>query len=202
MQNLRWVSPSELAASTDKSLDRILGASTYEKAFSKRSQFETSEDSLYAGLGALPDFSDRLVLYAFDRQMAFDHQQTPYYYDCLSMIAERRNSESLNIAVATMASQGFITRKDVEKAYNYFTIDPQQAPHMEDGHILGLFRSRLENTSAYQEADIRQQLHIIGRARGSNMLTDAASNSKCIYSCYLLSLVERVEFSGLFKLLR
>lgn len=188
MQNLRWVSSSELAVSADESLDRVLGASTYDKAFSKRSQFETSDDPLYAGLGALPDFSDALVLYAFDRQMAFDQQQSPYYYDCLSLIAEKRNSESINIEIATMASQGFISRKDVEKAYNYFTIDPQQAPHMEDRHILGLFQSRLESAPAYQEAEIRRQLHIIGRARGSNMLTDAASNSKCICFCSLFLL--------------
>jgi ubiquitin carboxyl-terminal hydrolase 25/28 len=195
IQNLRWFASSDLAARADKSLDRVLGASTYEKAFSKRSQFETNDDPLYAGLGALPDFSDGLVLYAFGRQTTFDQQQSPYYYDCLSTIAKKRNSEPLNIAIATMASQGFITRKDVEKAYNYFAIDPQNAPHMEDGHILGLFQSRLESVPASQEADLRQQLHIIGRARGSNMLVDAASNSKYIYfrSRCILSLVERVE---------
>jgi len=186
MQNLRWVTTSELTVSADKSLDLVLGASTYDKAFSKRSQLESSDDPLYAGLGTLPDFSDDLVLYAFGRQTAFDPHQTPFYYDRLSSIAEKRNSESLNIAIATLASQGFISRKDVENAYKYFTIDPQQAPQMEDGHILGLFQSRLESAPAYQESDLRQQLYIIGRARGSNMLTDAASNSKCIYSRSLL----------------
>ena len=202
-QILRWISSGDLAVSADGSLDRVLGASTYDKAYSKRSQLESIDDPLYAGLGALSDFSDQLVLHAFNWQTAFDQQQSPYYYDCLSAIAERRNSEALSVEIATMASQGFITRKDVEDAYRYFTIDPQRAPNMEDGHILGLFQSRLESAPAHQENDIRQQLRIIGQARGSNMLTDAASNSKCICfrTPYPLPLVERVPLSCLFIVL-
>ena len=101
-----------------------------------------------------------------------------FYFDSLLAATSKRNSESLQVTVATMASQGLVSSRDVEEAYNYFAIGTRAAPLLVDEHILGIFQSRLADSGPGQEAELRKRLRIIGQARGSATLLDAADTCK------------------------
>jgi ubiquitin carboxyl-terminal hydrolase 25/28 len=123
--------------------DVQLFLSTFEYDKSKTTRraptLTLDEQSWYAGLGCLGDFSDDLLAFGFDRQAATDTENIPYYYDCLSAIAKKRNSESLEMKMALLASEGFFGRRDVTNAYKYFTLDPRQDNELTDEFIHGVF---------------------------------------------------------------
>jgi ubiquitin carboxyl-terminal hydrolase 25/28 len=131
----------------------------------------------YASLGAVGDFSDALILFAFARQTAVDVDNKSYYYECLADLAVGRKSEELEMQVAVLGSQGFTTRREVDTAYRYFGIDPSHAIHLNDEHIIGTFKSRLSDVSAAMVEDTRRQLRIIGEARDSAVIRAEAAGA-------------------------
>lgn len=173
-------------------IDLMLGRVGYERAVSTRG-YDEDDDLAYAALGCLPDFSDDLVCFAFDQQISCDRKHAPYYLDCLTAIANDRDSDSLQVHVAEMKSQGAYGRSEIPQAYRYFNIDPEDAAQMSDEHILGIFQSRLESEPRHREQELREQLRIIGESRGSAVLQDSASNSE-----YLLNLSHTPLFALLF----
>jgi ubiquitin carboxyl-terminal hydrolase 25/28 len=66
--------------------------------------------SCYASLGALGDFSDRLVAFSYERQAACDPVEGPYYFDCLQELATGRGSDMLITKSATLASENVLGR--------------------------------------------------------------------------------------------
>ena len=74
-----------------------------------------------------------------------------------------------------LASQGHISRKDVDEAYRYFSIDPRAGHLLNDDHIIGMFQSRLPDISPAQEGEMRQVLCTLGQARNSAAIQQAAS---------------------------
>lgn len=64
--------------------------------------------SCYASLGALGDFSDRLIAFSYDRQATCDPVEGPYYFDCLSELATGRRSDMLITKSATLASENVL----------------------------------------------------------------------------------------------
>jgi ubiquitin carboxyl-terminal hydrolase 25/28 len=169
--------------SFDADIQLLLSTSEYDKTrTTRRTPILSQEEELwYAGLGSLGDFSDELLAFAFDRQAATDAVGGPYYYDCISKIAKKRNSEVLEIKVATLASEGYFGQEDVTKAYRYFAMDPRQAHLYSDDNIRGMFESRLVSVQPWQEPEMRETLRIIGCSRGSKELQDAAANGECAY---------------------
>ena len=71
----------------------------------------------FSSLGALTDFSDELVEFAFERQIMCDVSLRMYYYKCLQVIAESRDTERLQMKVAMLASQDLVSRRDLAAAY-------------------------------------------------------------------------------------
>lgn len=138
------------------------------------------EQSWYAGLGCLGDMSDELVGFAYDRQVATDRDNGPFYYDCLSAIAKKRNSESLDMKLALLASEGCYGRRDVADAYKYFVLDPSKS----DSEIRGTFESRMGSIAASAQSEAREKLRLIGIARNSQALQDAASDGMSIFSLF------------------
>lgn len=59
-----------------------------------------TDASYYASLGALADFDDSLILFAFSRQVAVDMENKAYYFECLQDLAAGRESETLGVQVA------------------------------------------------------------------------------------------------------
>ena len=52
----------------------------------------------YAGLGAVGNFHDSLIQFAYERQVSCDPGNSSYYLECLDGIAEGRKSEDLKFA--------------------------------------------------------------------------------------------------------
>ena len=77
-----------------------------------------------------------------------------------------------------LASQGQTNRREVAKAYEYFTIDPVHSAHLTDDIIVGQFRARLQDISPTLEDETRNMLRIIGQARQSSKILQEASNGE------------------------
>jgi hypothetical protein len=135
----------------------------------------------YAGLGAVGDFSDALILFAYARQSAIDIDNRSYYYECLEDLAKGRKSEELDTQVAMLASQGFTSKRDIDQAYKYFGIDPAHAPQINDEHVKGVYKSRLGDEGLSSAPKTRKQLKIIAEARDSALLRSEASDTMETY---------------------
>jgi len=133
--------------------------------------------SYYASLGAVGDFDDALILFAFSRQSALDIENKSYYFECLQDLAAGRKSEVLGMQVAMLASKGVTTKREAERAYQYFGIDPNHAGVIGDDHIIGSFRSRLSDISLIQAEEAKKQLRVLGDVRDSDRIRAEASGS-------------------------
>lgn len=116
-------------------------------------------------------------MFAFARQTAVDMEYRSYYYECLKDLAMGRKSETLEMQVAMLGSQGFTSRREVDDAYRYFGIEPSHAIHLNDEHIIGTFKSRLSDISPSLVEETRRQLRMIGDARNSTTIQAEASNA-------------------------
>ena len=134
-------------------------------------------NSYYASLGALADFDDSLILFAFSRQVAVDIDNKDYYFECLQDLAAGRQSETLGVQVALLASQGLISKRDAQRAYQYFGINPAHASVIGDEHIIGSFKSRLSDISPLQAEEARKQLRVLGDVRDSERIRAEAAGS-------------------------
>ncbi|KXT13990.1 hypothetical protein AC579_8847 [Pseudocercospora musae] len=161
----------------DRDVERVLAAQGYTRCASlRRAQVSNEEFPYYASLGALPDFGDKLVEFCFDRQCSCDPQRRSYYLECLQVIADSRtNSESLQLKVATMASQDLVSRRDLSAAYRY--LDIEQGDHVDDERIVNLFHSRQSDLGKHAQEEARQALYKIGLSRGSQRLINASKQT-------------------------
>lgn len=130
----------------------------------------------YAGLGAVGDFSDALLLFAFTRQVSHDLTNQPYYFECLENIAIGRKSDILGTEVAMLASNGVTSKRNLDNAYRYFGIDSNHAGVIGDDHIIGTFKARLDDISPSQVEEARHQLRILAAARSSERIKAAADD--------------------------
>lgn len=131
----------------------------------------------YLSLGILPDFSDSLVEYAFDRQIHCDPAQRAYYFECLQVITDQRQTENLQVKVATLQSQDVISRRDLTAAYRYFNITPPQAKVITDEQIRDKFQARQSDLGVVAQEEARQHLYKIAIARGSSLLLSTSRQS-------------------------
>ena len=142
-----------------------------------RSASREEDHPYYAGLGALSDFADSLLIFAFHRQADVDPLNTPYYFECLKDLANGRQSEALLTESVTLESLGHVTRDDVTQAYRTLGIDPSHAHALSDGLITSQFSSRLSDISRHQVQEARNALRIVGIARGSELIKRTASGT-------------------------
>lgn len=183
-------------------IELALGCDDYELRQGGRRETRSShreeDHPYYAGLGALADFADRLLIFAYDRQVAMDPVNTPYYFECLKDLAKGRDSEVLFTQSAILESQGLFTRQDVTQAYRTLGIDPSHANALSDDIITNQFKARLSDIGPRQVEEARSALRIIGLVRDSEMIQRAASNSIETYAEALawLNLPDSVELSG------
>lgn len=165
----------------------LLGIVDYDKKIPKVRRPDVSIDYLYAGIGATQDFTPELLDYAFRRQATWDSTNSSYYYDCLTEISKKSPSNDINMYIGILASEGYSSRAEVTDAYKYLGLSTIQT--LTDHDILGQFESRLDSSHKSHEADLRAKLKIIGLARGSSLLCDAAENGKCNPDCLFVSLI-------------
>ncbi|KAF2868909.1 hypothetical protein BDV95DRAFT_106347 [Massariosphaeria phaeospora] len=161
-------------------LEMALGCLAYSKTQGRgapRNASYEEDHPYYAGLGAVGDFSDALLMFAYSRQVAVDMDNTPYYFECLQDLSIGRASAELQTKVALLASNGQTNRREIAKAYRHFGIEPRHANTINEDHIIGSFRSRLSDESHNMVEETRKQLRIIGSARNSQRILDEASDA-------------------------
>ena len=120
---------------------------------------------------------DSLISFAYKRQSAVDKPNAPYYLECFQDIAIGRDSDTLQMDVAMLASQDVPNRRELENAYRSIGLDPAHGSTLSDQFIVDQTRSRLPDISPPQRQDLRRHLRIIGNARGSEMIQREASES-------------------------
>ncbi|KAG9658654.1 cysteine proteinase, partial [Aureobasidium melanogenum] len=154
-----------------------LSAQNYDKV-SGRNLDSTEEDHpCYASLGALGDFSDRLIAFSYERQAACDPIEGPYYFDCLQDLATGRNSEILITKSVKLASQNVLSRKDIVQAYKTLGINPDFQENVDDQEIIGLYKSRWSDSSTAGQSDLKIALKTVGQARNSRYILDTAADT-------------------------
>lgn len=161
-------------------LEKLLACDDYAKMAKRmetRSANHEEDHPYYASLGAVGDFADALVLFAFSRQVETDLASQSYYFECLQDLAVGRNSEMLQTQVSLMASRGVTSKRDLDTAYKSFGIDPAHARVIGDDHIIGSFRARLADISPAQADEARRQLRILGNARDSDRIRAEAADA-------------------------
>ncbi|KAI9651675.1 MAG: ubiquitin-specific protease ubp2 [Trizodia sp. TS-e1964] len=164
-----------------KLIEECLGCLDYERSTRRVTVDLTQpEHPYYASLGALANFSDRLLIFAYERQRHCNPIDAPYYFDCLKDISKNRTSTELQTKVAMMESIGEITQSEVDAAFDYFLIDLSRGV-VSDEQIIGTFNSRLSD-SPRQEADMRRHLAVIGKVRMSDRIRFVAMNTVTTYA--------------------
>ncbi|KAF2278384.1 cysteine proteinase [Westerdykella ornata] len=160
-------------------INRALGCETYQRRASTgtRSASREEDHPYYAGLGALSDFSDSLLLFAFTCQARADPLNGPYYFECIQQIAIGRKSDDLETYVQVLASEGYASRQEVAKAYRILGMDINSHSSESDDNIIGVFRSRLQDISPDAVQEARNALRVIGGARMSEKIRQAASDT-------------------------
>ncbi|KAL7269842.1 ubiquitin-specific protease ubp2 [Rhizina undulata] len=157
----------------DKDIKTLLGCGEYPSASNWHVDLTAPEHPHYAGLGATSDFSDKLIQWAYERQRDCDPIDAPYYFECFSGIAAGRKSEILQMEVAKMRSQGAFTTSDIEESYKALNIESNTT---DEDLIIGVFRSRLADAPR-QEAQMRENLRIIGKAMNSQKILQIAQRA-------------------------
>ncbi|KAL9101728.1 MAG: hypothetical protein Q9163_003050 [Psora crenata] len=162
--------------SASKEIRLALGCAKYKQSPKARTvDLTVDEHPCYAGLGSVADFHDDLIYFAYERQIAADSANIPYYLECLQTIAEGRSSEDLKMRAVIEESKGRISLRDVRLAYQHFGYDVQTAGLVDDT-IIGAFQARLSD-SPKQESQLRRDLKIIGQHRRSQRIENVASQT-------------------------
>jgi ubiquitin carboxyl-terminal hydrolase 25/28 len=131
----------------------------------------------FSSLGALPDFSDSLIEYAYDRQANCDPRLQAYYFECLQVITESRYSEQLQTKVAMLQSQDIVSRRDLSAAYRSLNISVAESKTILDERIIEKYQAQLPDLSAVSQEEARGHLYKIGVARRSDRLIKASRQS-------------------------
>jgi len=132
----------------------------------------------YASLGAIDDFIDDHVVWAYDRQCLVDPANKPYYFDCLKGVAKGRESEDLDTKVAIAVSAGEVGQDEIDAAYRYFGLD--SVFDEGDHHIAGLYKSRIESAPR-QKDEAREQLAVLAKSRDSMILDELVNDKTLTY---------------------
>lgn len=136
-------------------------------------EVQEHEHPHYAGLGAVNDFTDDLVAFAYDRQRDCDPANRPYYLECLQGIANGRHSAELQEKSVIAISMGENTLTEIDNAYKFFDINPDTKEG--DEYIIGVYQSRIE-AAPLQKEEARQCLLIIGQSRKSERILSVAND--------------------------
>ncbi|CAG8954152.1 hypothetical protein HYFRA_00005771 [Hymenoscyphus fraxineus] len=159
-----------------ESIQQSLGFSGYPRV-SRTILIDSSEEHPhYRSLGAIYDFTDDYLSWAYDRQRDCDPLNAPYYLDCVSAIANGRKSSDLQTKVVMAISNGEFGLEAIQQAYRFFNVDPDNKEG--DDYIIGLYKSRIESAPRQKE-EARNSLLAIGKARDSEKIR-AVANDKAM----------------------
>ena len=155
-----------------KDIERSLGCFDYPKR-SRTVDLSTEEHPHYASLGAVDQFTDDILSWAYDRQCECDPANKPYYLDCLADIAKGRQSSDLETKVVMATSAGEYGLNEIEAAFKFFALDPATAEA--DEYIIGVYTARIDSAPR-QKDEARQCLRVIANARQSAKIEAVAND--------------------------
>ena len=135
----------------------------------------------FSSLGALSDFSDTLIEYAYDRQASCDPGLQAYYFECLQVVTEGRYSEQLQTKVAMLQSQDVVSRRDLSAAYRSLNISVAESRTISDERIIEKYQAHQPDLGAVAQEEARAHLYKIGVARNSQTLIRASRQSVDTY---------------------
>lgn len=150
---------------------------------------EALEHPHYASLGAVASLSDELVFFAYERQRDCDPTRKAYYLECLQGIGSGRESMFLQEEFVKSVSMGENTLAEIEDAYKFFVLNPL-VDH-DDDHVIGVYKSRVEN-APLQKEEAKQALLVIGKSKDSMKLQEFAKDKAKTYN-------EALEYFGVFQ---
>ena len=130
-------------------------------------------------MGALPDFSDSLIEWAYDRQAFQDPTNAPFYFRCRKEVAGFRQSETLQYKATMLQSQGVVSDAELDEAWRTIGVDGSHSKFLKDEHILSKYRARVQDCSPDEQKRMRQALSIVAEHQQSALLRDAAAESTC-----------------------
>lgn len=126
-------------------------------------------------MGIDPTASDANVIFAYKKQVETDPARTAWYLSYLGQISTVRQSEEIELEIVLQQSQGRFMLEQVKDAYRYFGFTTEDA---DDEHIIGTYKSRLSDAPRH-DAEMREQLRIIGEHKHSARIKEIAKGSKC-----------------------
>lgn len=129
-------------------------------------------------MGVTPDFSDALVIWAYDQQVKVDPSSSSLYFDALKDITADRKTEALETKTVMLESQGQFSKKDLDAAYKHLDIEPGHAAVLTDEHIISQFSARLMDAGAGEQLRLKESLRLLGEARQSEIIKQNLSNSE------------------------
>lgn len=134
----------------------------------------------------LPDFSDTLVEYAYDRQIHCDPELAAYYLECLQVITEQRGTEQLQLTLALLqSSHETVSRRDLSAAYRRFGVSLAESKTITDDQLLDRFQAQHTDLGPIAQQEARDYLHKIGVSRNSSLLINASQQSVETYEAAL-----------------
>jgi len=155
-----------------KDIERSLGCLDYPTR-NRTVDLSADEHPCYISLGAVYDFTDRLLEWSYERQCECDPLNKPYYLDCLEDLATGRQSADLQLRVVMATSAGEVGQKAIEDSYRFFNLDPDSVEG--DEHIMGLYKSRIESAPRQKDA-ARDCLLTIAKHRKSEKIEALAND--------------------------
>jgi ubiquitin carboxyl-terminal hydrolase 25/28 len=164
--------PIHRAVPALKDIERSLGYFNYPTR-SRTIDLSKEEHPYYFSLGAVDNFTDELLIWAYDRQCECDPSNKPYYLDCLQDLAAGRESSDLQTKVVMATSAGQHGLKAIEEAYKYFSLSPDTKEA--DDHIMGLYKSRIMSAPR-QKDEAKDCLLILAKARNSEAMEALAND--------------------------
>ncbi|KAI9052485.1 hypothetical protein LZ554_003829 [Drepanopeziza brunnea f. sp. 'monogermtubi'] len=160
-----------------KDIERSLGCADYPTK-SREIDLSTEEHPWFRNLGAVDNFTDELIIWAYDRQCECDPRNKPYYLDCLEGIAQGRQSSDLELKFTMAVSVGEFGLAKLEDAYKYFGLTPGTKEG--DDHVMGLYKSRIASAPK-QKNDAMAALLIIAKHRNSDKIEALATDNTMTY---------------------
>lgn len=156
-------------------------------------------------LGALRDFSDRLIGFAYDCQIGADPDNVPYYLDCLQEVATGRKSAELIMKTSKISSDGVvgkkvrqlllcslssninITRQELMEAYRDITAQSElrNAQDLSDDEIVNRYKALVTDSGPERQKTLKQSLKKIGLSRNSQKISKIASDCKLVLGSLL-----------------
>lgn len=158
-------------------IERSLGCSEYPTK-SRTVDLSKEEHPYYHSLGAVDNFTDELLSWAYDRQCQCDPANKPYYFDCLEDLAKGRESSDLQLKVTMALSVGEYGLKTLEEAYKHFGLSPSTKEG--DDHIMGLYKSRIVSAPK-QKDQARDSLLVIAKHRNSEKIEALAKDNSMTF---------------------